>query len=181
MRTAGGRRILTVLTVAVALAACDNISYDGVEDTIRTPEGRSEPDIDDPNRQTVFGPGGISNLFDRGRAEDGGGGLGVNAFLWRASLDTLAFLPPLSADPLGGIVIYDWYTPPETAGERFKVTVYILDTRLRADGVRVQVNRQLRSADGVWYETAVVEETARALEDAILTRARQMRIAYLGQ
>jgi len=179
------RRALLALGLAGALVACEgaDVSYDGVEDTTQTPQGRFEPDVNDPDRQTIFGPGGINSLFDETRGGDtlGGGGLGVNAFLWRASLDTFAFLPPLSADPLGGVIIYDWYAPPETPSERFKVTVFILDTRLRADGVRVTVNRQLRGADGNWYEAAVDEGTAAALEDAILTRARQMRIAQLGQ
>ena len=178
-------RRLTVILALVAgiLAACDNTTYSGVEDTTDTPQGRFEPDVNDPNRQTIFGAGGINALFDEEREGDsgGGGGLGVNAFLWRASLDTFTFLPPLSADPLGGVIIYDWYAPPETPNERFKVTVFILDTRLRADGVRVAVNRQLRGADGNWYEAEVDGATPASLEDAILTRARQMRIAQLGQ
>jgi hypothetical protein len=166
------------------LAACSgtDVSYDGVESTTQTPQGRFEPDVNDPNRQTIFGAGGINSLFSETQTDkSGGAGLGVNAFLWRASLDTFAFLPPISADPLGGVIIYDWYASPETPNERFKVTVYILDTRLRADGVQVQVNRQLRGADGSWYEAAVDPATPAALVDAILTRARQMRIAQLGQ
>ncbi len=175
---------VAITLLAGFLTACSGsgVSYDGVEDTTQTPRGRFEPDVNDPDRQTIFGPGGINSLFDDTRPdESGGAGLGVNAFLWRASLDTFSFLPPVSADPLGGIIIYDWYASPETPNERFKVTVYILDTRLRADGVRVQVNRQLRGADGTWYEGAVDPATPVALVDAILTRARQMRIAQLGQ
>ena len=171
-----------IILLASLLGACGNTTYSGVEDTIDTPQGRFEPDVNDPNRQTIFGAGGISNLWDEERPNEGGGsGLGVNAFLWRASLDTFAFLPPISADPLGGVIIYDWYASPETPNERFKVTVYILGTRLRADGVQVQVNRQLRGADGAWYEAAVDPATAASLVDAVLTRARQMRIAQLGQ
>ena len=169
------------LVLALLLAACggEDLSYDGVEDTIQTPQGRFEPDIDDPARQTIFGSGGISGLFTDDRGQ-GGAGLGVNALLWRATLDTLAFLPLASADPLGGTVIYDWYAPPESPGERFKATVYILDTRLTATALRVGLNRQRMDEDG-WREAAVSGETVRALEDAILTRARQLRIARLGQ
>ncbi len=171
-----------VLACALLLPACGGqVSYEGVEDTTRTPEGRFERDIDDPDRQTVFGKGGVNALFDSTREDGAGGGLGVNAFLWRASLDTFAFLPLLSADPLGGVVVYDWYAPPDTRGERFKVTVYILDTRLRSDVLRVALNRQERAEDGAWYEAAVDPETTLALENAVLTRARQMRIAQLGQ
>ena len=172
------------LVAALLAAACGGFQSEGggVADTIATPEGRYEPDVDDPNRQTIFGPGGINTLWaDRAPADQGGGGIGVNAFLWRASLDTFAFLPPFSADPMGGVIIYDWYAPPETPGERFKVAVYILDTRLRADAVSVRVFRQQKAADGSWQEAQVDPATATTLEDAILTRARQMRIAQLGQ
>ncbi len=174
---------LAAAGLMLVLSACDTATYDGIEDTTRCPEGRC-PDVDDPNRQTIFGTGGVESLFssdDGSNQGGGGGGLGVNAFLWRATLDTFAFLPPFSADPVGGVIIYDWYAPVETPNERLKVTVYILDTRLRADAVQVNVFRQLRSADNTWYDAPVEEGTNAALEDAILTRARQLRIAQLGQ
>lgn len=173
---------LAAAGLLLILSACSTATYDGIEDTTKCPQGRC-PDVDDPNRQTVFGEGGLKNLFSEGDSADqgGGGGIGVNAFLWRASLDTFSFLPPFSADPLGGVIIYDWYAPPETPNERLKVTVYILDTRLRADAVQVRVFRQLRGADNNWTEAPVEEGTNAALEDAILTRARQLRIAQLGQ
>ncbi len=69
----------------------------------------------------VFGIGKGAN----GRADDGAA-LGVNAYLWRGALDTLAFMPLASADPFGGVIITDWYQPPAAAGERFKATAYIL-------------------------------------------------------
>jgi len=167
----------------VALAACGTSEGGGVADTTSTPQGRFEKDVDDPTRETIFGPGGINTLFDPAVEDSGGGGggIGVNAFLWRASLDTFAFLPPFSADPLGGVIIYDWYAPPQTPNERFKVTVYVLDTRLRADGVKVAVFRQVRDGYGEWSEADVDPAMVTRLENAVLTRARQIRIAQLGQ
>ena len=100
--------------------------------------------------------------------------IGVNAYLWRATLDTLAFMPLASADPYGGVVITDWYTNPEKPDERFKATVYILDTRLRADGVNVALQKQVRSGNE-WREAVAGGATEEALENAILTRARQLR------
>lgn len=147
-----------------------------------TPPPDPSADFYDGHGSLTGGDGAI-NIFG-GRTDDRSGvgsGIGVNAFLWRASLDTFAFLPPFSADPMGGVIIYDWYAPAETPNERLKVTVYILDTRLRADAVRVKVFRQLRGADGEWRDAAVEDGTNAALEDAILTRARQLRIAQLGQ
>ncbi len=84
--------------------------------------------------------------------------LGVNSFLWRATLDTLNFMPLSSADPIGGVVISDWYAPPERPDEHMKVTVYILDRRLRADAVRVAVFRQIRGANG-WADAQTNPDT----------------------
>ncbi|MDY0243125.1 MAG: DUF3576 domain-containing protein, partial [Rhodospirillaceae bacterium] len=108
---------------------------------------------------------------------DAGAGIGVNAFLWRASLDTIGFMPLTSADPFGGVIITDWYQPPETPNERFKLSVFILDRTLRADGVRVSVFRQMRKGPGEWADAAVDKKTATDMENAILTRAREMRSA----
>jgi hypothetical protein len=105
------------------------------------------------------------------------GSIGVNGYLWRATLDTLSFMPLASADPYGGIVITDWYSNPEKPDERFKCTVYILDSRLRADGLKVAVFKQTRDASGAWVDSATAAQTETDIENAILTRARQLRLA----
>lgn len=107
-------------------------------------------------------------------------GLGVNSYLWRATLDTLAFMPLTSADPFGGTVITDWYTNPNQPNERLKATVYILDTRLRADGLNVTIFKQVRDAAGQWIDAPVNSQTQIDIENAILTRARQLRLANLN-
>lgn len=122
----------------------------------------------------VFGPG------DR-RENDSGGGIAVNGYLWRASLDTMSFMPLTSADPFGGVIVTDWYVPPESPDERFKVQIYILDRQLRADGLRVTVFRQVRSGYDKWVDAEVKPETTADLENAILTRARQLRIDAGGE
>ena len=102
--------------------------------------------------------------------------MAVNAFLWRASLDTLSFMPLSSADPFGGVIISDWYNPPQSQSERFKITIYILDRALRSDGIRANVFRQERTGAGQWVDATVEPTLGKDLEDAILTRARQIRI-----
>lgn len=104
------------------------------------------------------------------------GALGVNAYLWRASLDTLSFLPLASADPYGGVIITDWYANPEKKDERMKATVYILDTRLRADGISAAVFRETLT-NGVWTPASVSPDTNVALENAILSKARELRLS----
>jgi hypothetical protein len=102
--------------------------------------------------------------------------LGVNSYLWHATLDTLSFMPLQSEDPFGGVIITDWYATPQTPNERVKVTIYILDRRLRADGLKIAVFRQTKSNEG-WVDVAVNPDTATKLTDAILTRARELRLA----
>lgn len=127
-------------------------------------------------RQSVFGSGGLNLLGgDKKKEDGGGGGIGVNSFLWRATLDTVSFMPLVSADPFGGVIITDWYTPPQTPTERFKVNVYILDRALRADGIRVAVFRQVRQGDN-WADQASAPNTAISMENAILQRAREFRM-----
>jgi hypothetical protein len=102
--------------------------------------------------------------------------LGVNSYLWHATLDTLSFMPLHSADPFGGVIITDWYSDPSNPNERMRVTVYILDRRLRADGIKISTFRQTHAADG-WVDAQVNPDTANKLEDAILVRARELRLA----
>ena len=134
-------------------------------------------------QESIAGPNGL-DLFSLGKDSNnnqGGVGVAVNAFLWRASLDTLSFLPLASADPFGGVIISDWYNPPESPNERFKVTVYILDRALRSDGIRANVFRQNRTVGGEWRDTDVDESLGKDLENTILTRARQLRIQQAAQ
>ena len=128
---------------------------------------------------SLFGDGGLDlfNLGGSNKKVQPGSGIAVNSFLWRASLDTVAFMPLTSADPFGGVIITDWYSPPETPSERYKMSVYILGRQLRADGVRVAVFRQETKGPNVWLSKAVSETTATNLENKILTRARQLRLA----
>ncbi len=105
--------------------------------------------------------------------------IGVNSFLWRASLDTLSFMPLAQADAFGGVITTDWYANPEAPRERFKATVYILDTRLRADGLKVSINRQTLTANG-WSDAPASPDMAIQIENRILVRARELRLSTQG-
>ncbi|MGE4218400.1 MAG: DUF3576 domain-containing protein [Alphaproteobacteria bacterium] len=124
------------------------------------------------------GDGLLNNLFGNKSSglDEGRAGVAVNAYLWRAALDTVSFMPISTADVFAGVIITDWYSPPETPQERFKLMVYILDRELRADGLRVQTFRQRKATDGEWAQAVVDKQTNTDLENAILKRARQMRV-----
>jgi hypothetical protein len=105
--------------------------------------------------------------------------IAVNGYLWRASLDTLSFMPLSAADPYGGVIVTDWYVNPEKPDERFKCTVYILDSRLRADGLNVAVFKQTRDGSGAWIDQPTTAQTETDIENSILTRARQLRLSNI--
>lgn len=181
---AGLHRMYTIVALAGGLivAGCEG-AVPPVDDPYTEEPGQSNRGYNDP-KGSIFGGDGsdgvdILGIFGGGKdgkGGGGGGGIGVNNYLWRASLDTISFMPLASADPFGGVIITDWYTPPETPAERFKMNVYILDRQLRADGVRVAVFRQNRSGSD-WTDAKVTKKTAVNLENEILTRARQLRFA----
>lgn len=104
--------------------------------------------------------------------------IGVNAYLWRAALDSVSFMPLLQSDANSGVIVTDWYANPSNPGERMKLTIAILDKDLRSDALRVSASRQV-SKDGFWVDAPVAAATVQRLEDVILTKARDLRQATL--
>lgn len=175
------RRLLAVCAVMVVFPAIQGCASLGGEAAYPETIGKSPPVDSNATADTVFGSGGM-NLFGGEKAARGGGGssIPVNVHLWRATLDTLSFMPLVTADAFGGIIITDWFVPlADSPNERFKVTAYILSREIRTDGLRVSVFRQLRDSSGQWADSEVSAGTAGELENAILTRAREMRVAGL--
>jgi hypothetical protein len=156
----------------LALSACGN----STKPTTAT--------VDNPETQILppqMAQGGGGSLFTIGKGTGGGGngqatGIQVNAYLWRATLDTLSFMPLVSADPFGGVIITDWYTPPATPGERFKVNAYILSQQMSANAIQVSVFHQTLQ-NGQWMDAPVDPSTASGLEDRILARAADLQAA----
>lgn len=167
-----GLKALAALALALAVAGCSSDSnYQPAPD-------REAAD----NNETIFSEGGLGLELFGDEARDGTqGAVAVNAFLWRASLDTIAFMPLASVDPFGGVIISDWYGPPETPEERFKVNVYILSRTLRADALRVSVFRQMRDGTGGWRDAAVGVDVPTEFENAILGRARNLRLRAVAE
>lgn len=105
--------------------------------------------------------------------------IGVNAYLWRATLDTLSKMPILQTDSNGGVIVTDWFANPNAPNERMKLSVAILDQDLRADAVRVAALREVNQ-NGQWIAAPVKAATVQKLEDIILTRARDLRRAAIA-
>lgn len=164
---AQAKRLLTVMTLCGALAACG---------------GKPEIEYDYPAKDV--GGSDIGSLFSgeglkffSSKDEKGAPAqLGVNVFLWRAALETFSFMPLISADPVGGVIITDWYVDPSNLDERMKASIFILDRDLRADALRVTTFREQNTEKG-WMPGPTAASTNRRLEDVILVRARELRIA----
>jgi hypothetical protein len=127
---------------------------------------------------SVFGGGGN----DRPEADLAASqvtAIGVNSYLWRASLETLSFMPLTQADSAGGVIVTDWYANPSNPNERVKVSVSILDQDLRADALRIAASREVMQG-GAWVAAPVQAATVQKLEDIILTKARDLRRSAIG-
>lgn len=162
-------RFLPFFTLLLLLAACSSESIK-VDPTYPT----ERPGSQFKKGESVFGEGGL-DIFGGKKKEEPGSGIGVNAYLWRASLDTVSFMPINSADPFGGTIITDWYSPGNIENERLKANIIILDRQLRADSVRVALFRQIKDGSG-WRDAEVPANAEHQMEDAILTRARELKV-----
>jgi hypothetical protein len=175
-------RIAATAGLIGLLSACGGGNYAAKDDNAPRPGPTRKYD---PRYDTsVFGEDGASLGSVRsggggilGGGDDGKARLPVNKYLWQGALDTLSFLPLASTDPFTGVIATDWGSTPEAPGERFKVTAYILNPGLSAAALKVAVFREVRNESGLWLPALVSADTARKLEDAILIRARQIRIA----
>jgi hypothetical protein len=174
-------RLAAVAAVAGLASACGGGSYAPKENSAP----KSGPTTKyNPNDATVISGGlsigSVGSSSFSGSLGGGGdekGRLPVNKYLWQGALDTLSFLPLASSDPFTGVIATDWGSTPEAPGERLKVTAYILMPGLTAAALKVAVYREVRSEAGLWAPAPVSADTGRQLEDAILARARQIRIA----
>jgi len=172
----GARKALSCLLVLSGLSACSHLpgaqplSEGQVNNTAmqEVPGSNVNGTNDTPGLGFIIGKGAVNRQQ--------GTGIQVNAYLWRATLDTLSFMPLTSADPFGGVIITDWYSPPATPSERFKANAYILSQQMNANAIQVTLFHQVLQ-NGQWVDAAVDPNTVSGLEDRILSRAADLRAA----
>lgn len=185
MKVSRSIKIVGGMSMALLLVACGGGNLSAKKDDAP----RSGPtNRYDPEAEGLFGEGGFTlgklasgNIFGGPSGEAEGSATPINRFLWQASLDTLSFMPLASTDPFTGVIATDWSSTEAAPGERFKVTVYLSSPRLAATSVKVAVYRQVRDEGGNWVQTAIDPDTPRQIENSILTRARQIRVAELAE
>lgn len=163
-------KIFVALGFLSLLVGCSSTPSEVSDDDSMSKEERREDKLGKMFGDDLFLFGG-----DEKRQQQAGDGIGVNYYLWRGALDTVSFMPLRSVDPFGGVIITEWYTPPESSEERLKVDIVILDRQLRADGVRVSIHKQKMGKRG-WQDAFVDPKSFAEFEEAILTRARQIKM-----
>ena len=164
------------IAALLVLSACSGTG--APESEAKYPTGAERSQVKDDiyaEPDSIFGGDGFS-FGGSDKGDKAQTGIGVNAWLWRATLDTISFMPLSSADPFGGVVITEWYQPPESEGERFKVNAFIMDKQLKANAINVKIFRQVKKGNQ-WQDADTSKNMATELENAILTRARRMRVA----
>lgn len=166
-------RFLASFAVAGVLVACAGAK-------VEAPEANP---TDMPKGPGLFS-GESGNLLDafnkRGSNAETGGNIGVNIYLWRAALESVAFMPITQADSNGGVITTDWYSNPAQPDERVRANVLILGKTLRADALKVTLFKQVRK-NGVWTDEPIAKATVTALEDTILTKARAIKVQTLAE
>jgi hypothetical protein len=170
------RTILLTVVTLLTLPSCSMLKPDADTAYPKTEEDRRRERYGKVTGEEGLAVGGTSEK----NKDAGKNPLGVNSFLWRATLDTLAFLPITAADPFGGTILTDWYEDAEAPGERYKVNVLILDRQLRADSLKISTFRQKKDKAGNWADAPTDAKIGRKLEDTVLTRARELRVTQLG-
>lgn len=170
-------KILFYLAPVLMLVACSKNADYSPKEGQKAPQSREEQRKE--NFGKVFGDDAFS-LGGSKKSQEGTGGVAVvNQHLWRASLEAVNFIPLQSADAVGGTIITDWYTSAQSPNERLKMTIYITGTQLRSDAVRVSVFKQVKSSHGEWVASSADQKLATDIEDVILSRARQLRMAAI--
>ena len=165
-------KYVSIAAAALWLVACSS-SSERVEPTVEAPPPPAPAATQTASTGT---PGGsVFDWFGTSTADERKG-VAVNAYLWRASLDALSFMPMEQTDPFGGTIKTGWYVPPATPNERLRVAIYILGSRLRADALRLSVFKEAKNATGNWVDATVDPETVTKLENLILNKARALKI-----
>ena len=169
------KNLFLAMLALTLLSACGT----GIKGEAKYPTGMRNSSADQgdiySDAPSIFGEDGIG--FSTKKEERGNGsGIGVNSFFWRASLETLSFMPITSADPFGGTILTDWFQSSENPDTRYRLNVFILDKELKASALKVSMFRQNRAGEG-WVDVPVPASDSRAIEDSILTKARELRLA----
>ena len=125
----------------------------------------------------LFGKkGGIDLLNDGKQTASIGMGMPINPYLWKASIETINFMPLSSADPFAGLIITDWYSQNNT-NERCKINIFIKGVELKTSNLKVNSFCQTLSDANNWISNETDIKINAQIENAILNKAKKLKLS----
>ena len=125
----------------------------------------------------LFGKkGGIDLLNQDKQTASIGVGMPINPYLWKASLETINFMPLSSADPFAGLIITDWYSQNNT-NERCKINIFIRGVELKTSNLKVNSFCQTLSDTNNWVSNETDIQVNAQIENAILNKAKKLKLS----
>ena len=174
--------IIASLVVIILAGACDSsyVRRATKEENLTTEDKRDrrggkigrQGNPDDKDR-VLFRFGKKKQASNNEQSSLGAASRNTNIYLWQGALETIDFMPLISSDFVGGIILTDWYSPPEKQNQRYKLTVRIIGPVFRSDALSVKVFSQ-RLRGNAWRDEKPDQNTAKIIEDTMLTRARDL-------
>jgi hypothetical protein len=162
------KNIISLLLLASALTSCGSVP-------IEPDYPKSQDQIMEERVGKLTGEGIV--LFGGKNSSKATEGINVNSYLWRAALDSVYFMPLISADPFGGTIVTDWYNQHPDSNERYKLNIIIVGAELRPDAIKVAAFKQIKNRGGAWQDTTISSELASDIEDRIILKAREFKFA----
>lgn len=149
-------------------------------------EGSMAEALDDAENRLRSGGGLLSkqggiNLLDMGNTDDQNRSSSlvinpINPYLWRATLETINFMPIASADPFGGIIITDWYSTQKNPKERCKLNIFIRGAELKTENLKVNSFCE-NKINNDWVNSSIKNEDNIKIENAILNKAKKIKLS----
>ena len=128
----------------------------------------------------LFGKKGGISILGLGNNKDGvqtSMGMPINPYLWKGSLETVEFMPLISADPFAGIILTDWYSSGNSLNERCKVNIFIKGVELNSQNLKVNSFCQKLNPSNIWIDQPTIVDNNIQLENAIFNKAKKFRLA----
>ena len=172
-------RVLSILASLIILSACGA----QVERNYKDYHPEVGEDLRNSKMSSIITKSDEPVVIYGGKKNSSGSNSGAgmaNSYLWKASLESISFMPLVSSDSNGGAIITDWYASPESPNEQFKFNIFLLSSELQITSIKVTAFKQVRNGSGQWQSAKVGSELARNVEDNILRKAIALQAKSTG-
>ena len=170
IKTSFFTKLVTYLVVVLLLGNCTKV------DPVTGEKILIDPNAD--RKATAFRDQGGGLFGDIGNKKSGSTSVNFSSanVLWKATLQTLDFLPLSNTDYSGGIIIYDWYSQKNNPNEQIKISVRFLNNELRADSIQVITHKKICDNNNKCSNSTIDEKFSQSIKESIIASARSLKI-----